>query len=263
MSGTSPRPLLIDCARQQLRVIGALIIREMHTRFGQHRFGYIWLFFEPLLLGSTIALIHYLHGSDGARGGFAFFSIGYVLFFVLRGVIARATGTIRSNRGLLYHRQVTLPDLFFARNVIEGVACTGVMVIFVFGVIAMGGEVPDSPMKMLFALGLMLLLCQGIGLLVGAASTEWEGVERFVQMATFLMMPLCGLLFMVDWLPEVMQEIVLWIPFVHLFELLRDGQFGDRFRPIYDLTYVAAWILGSHLLGLSALRVMRARIGLG
>ena len=263
MSGSSARPLLIDCARQQLRVIGALVIREMHTRFGHHRLGYIWLFFEPLLLGSAIALLHYLQGSNGTRSSFEFFSIGYVLFFLCRGVIARAPGTIRANRGLLYHRQVTLPDLFFARNVIEGVAATGVMAIFVFSAVVVGSEAPDSPMKMLFAMGLMLLLCQGIGLLAGAGSTEWEGLERFVQMTTFLMMPISGLFFMVDWLPEWAQEIVLWIPFVHLFELLRDGQFGDRFRPIYDLTYVGAWILGTHLLGLAALRVMRTRIGLG
>ena len=263
MSGSSARPLLIVCARQQLRVIGALIIREMHTRFGRRRFGYLWLFFEPLLLGAMIAVIHGVRGSEGIRGNFEFFSIGYVLFFNFRGIVNRSSGTIGSNRGLLYHRQVTLPDLFFARNVIEGVASTGVMAIFAFAAVAMGGDVPDSPMKMLLALGLMLLLCQGIGMLLAAGSSEWEGVERFVQMATFLMMPFSGLFFMVDWLPEWMQEAMLWIPFVHVFELLRDGQFGDLVRPIYDLTYVAAWILGAHLLGLAALRVVRARIGLG
>jgi ABC-type polysaccharide/polyol phosphate export permease len=49
---------------------------------------------------------------------------------------------------------------------------------------------------------------------------------------------------------------------VHLFELLRDGQFGSRFRAVYDLTYVAAWIMVTHLLGLAALRITRQRVGL-
>ena len=107
-----------------MRVIGALIIREMHTRFGRRRFGYLWLFFEPLLLGSMIAVIHQTRsGGEGIRGNFEFFSIGYILFFNFRGIMNRASGTISSNLGLLYHRQVTLPDLFYARHIIESVAC--------------------------------------------------------------------------------------------------------------------------------------------
>jgi capsular polysaccharide transport system permease protein len=68
--------------------------------------------------------------------------------------------------------------------------------------------------------------------------------------------------FLVEWLPEWLQEFALWVPTVHVFELLRDGQFGSRFRPYYDLTYVAGWIMVTHLLGLAALRITRQRIGL-
>lgn len=247
-----------------MRVIGALIIREMHTRFGRKRFGYLWLFFEPLLLGGMIAIIHAsgLRGGGGVRKTFEFFSIGYVMFFAFRGMINRAASTIGSNRGLLYHRQVTLPDLFYARHIIEAVACTGVMTIFTIVGIALDGEVPDSPMKMLCALGLMTLLAQGIALVVGALTSEWEALDRLIHAMSYLMLPFSGLFFMVEWLPEWMQELVLWNPTVHIFELLRDGQFGDRYRATYDLSYVAGWILIPHLLGLTGLRLARQRIGL-
>ncbi len=263
MSDSAARPLLIDCGRQQLRVIGALIIREMHTRFGRRRFGYLWLFFEPLLLGAMIALIH---GSrvtgDGLRSTFEFFSIGYIMFFAFRGMVNRASGTISANRGLLYHRQVTLPDLFYARHLIEGIACTGVMTIFTIAGVAMGGEPPESPIKMMCALGLMVLLSQGIALVVAGLTAEWEGLERLVHAMSYLMLPFCGLFFMVEWLPDWMQEIVLWIPTVHVFELLRSGQFGDHVIAHYDLQYLAGWILIPHLLGLAGLRLTRQRIGL-
>lgn len=263
MSGSASGPLLIDCARQQIRVIGALIIREMHTRFGRRRFGYLWLFFEPLLLGAMIAVIHgNATGGDKIRATFEFFSIGYIMFFAFRGMINRASSTIGSNRSLLYHRQVTLPDLFFARHIIEGVACTGVMVIFTVAGVALGGDVPDAPMKMLCALGLMVLMAQGIAMVVGAVTSEWEAVDRLVHAMSYLMLPFSGLFFMVEWLPEWMQQAVLWVPTVHIFELLREGQFGDRVRAIYDLSYVAGWILIPHLLGLSALRLARQRVGL-
>ncbi len=262
MSASAPRPLLVDCARMQLRVIGALIIREMHTRFGRHRFGYLWLFFEPLLLGAMIAIIHQSRGGEAMRGSFEFFAIGYILFFKFRGIVNRASSTIQSNLGLLYHRQVTLPDLFYARHVIESIACTGVMVVFTIAAVAMGGQFPDSVIKMLSAMMLMFLLSQGIALMVGAATAEWDGLERLVHAMSYLMLPFSGLFFMVEWLPEWMQDLVLWVPTVHIFELLRDGQFGDTFRPVYDLQYVAGWILATHLIGLAGLRIVRNRLGL-
>jgi capsular polysaccharide transport system permease protein len=262
VSESAPRPLLIDCARMQMRVIGALIIREMHTRFGRQKFGYLWLFFEPLLLGVMIAVIHQIRGTDGIRANFEFFAIGYILFFKFRGIINRAGNTIAANRGLLYHRQVTLPDLFFARHIIESIACTGVMVVFTIAAIAMGGEYPDSVVKMLSAMMLMFLFAQGLALVIGAATSEWDGLERFVHAMSYLMLPFSGLFFMVEWLPGWMQDIVLWIPTVHIFELLRDGQFGDLYRPVYDLNYVFGWILITHLVGLAGLRLARNRLGL-
>nr|WP_255568605.1 ABC transporter permease [Neoroseomonas alba] len=246
-----------------MRVIGALIIREMHTRFGRHRLGYVWLFFEPLLLGGMIAVIHGSSiGGENLRGTFEFFSIGYIMFFAFRGMVNRASGTIGANRGLLYHRQVTLPDLFYARHIIEAVACTGVLTIFTVAGIALGSDPPDSPAKMISALGLMVLLAQGVALTVGALTSEWEAIDRLIHAMSYLMLPFSGLFFMVDWLPDWMQQIVLWIPTVHIFELLRSGQFGDRVTPHYDLTYVAGWILVPHLLGLAGLRIVRNRIGL-
>lgn len=262
MSTSTSGPLLIDCARMQMRVIGALIIREMHTRFGRQKYGYLWLFFEPLLLGVMIAVIHQVRGTDSIRSNFEFFAIGYILFFKFRGIVNRAGNTIGANRGLLYHRQVTLPDLFFARHIIESIACTGVMTVFTIAGIAMGGEIPDSVMKMLSAMMLMFLFAQGLALVVGAATSEWDGLERLVHAMSYLMLPFCGLFFMVEWLPAWMQELVLWIPTVHIFELLRDGQFGDMYRPIYDLSYVAGWILVTHLIGLAGLRLARNRLGL-
>jgi capsular polysaccharide transport system permease protein len=262
VNGDAQQPLLIDCARMQIRVIGALIIREMHTRFGRQRFGYLWLFFEPLLLGVAIAIIHQFRGSETIRANFEFFAIGYILFFKFRGIVNRAGNTISANRGLLYHRQVTLPDLFYARHIIESIACTGVMAVFTIAAIAMGGDYPDSVVKMLTAMLLMFLFAQGVALVVGAATSEWDGLERLVHAMSYVMLPFSGLFFMVEWLPGWMQDIVLWIPTVHIFELLRDGQFGDMFRPVYDLGYVFGWILGTHLIGLAGLRLARNRLGL-
>ena len=52
----------------QLRVVGALLIRETLTRYGRHNIGFLWLFAEPMLftLGVTAlwTATKTVHGSD-------------------------------------------------------------------------------------------------------------------------------------------------------------------------------------------------------
>jgi capsular polysaccharide transport system permease protein len=254
--------LTLRGARMQRRVIGALIIRELHSRFGQHYYGYIWLFFEPLLLGAAIGFIHLLRDHPARFGPFEFYAIGYVLYFIFRGVVNRASVAIRSNMQLLYHRTVTLPDVFLARHIIEAMSCTGVMVVFLFALFVVNGELVEDPTKIILALIGMTLLSQGFAFLAAAATEAMEGLERGIHAITYLILPICGMFFLVEWLPDWLQELALWVPTVHLFELMRDGQFGSRFLAYYDLGYVAAWILVTHLLGLAALRITRQRIGL-
>ena len=262
MNSGSEAALVWRGAQLQARVIGALIIRELHTRFGRHYMGYIWLYFEPLLLGVCIGLIHAWRDRPTTFGPYEFHAIGYILFFVFRGILNRATIAINMNRQLLYHRSVTLPDIFFARHIIELLSCTGVMLFMLAALFAINGDFPESPLKMALAMVMMALFSQGLAFLAAALTAAIEGSERLVHAITYLLLPASGLFFLVQWLPEWVQEIALWIPTVHLFELLRDGQFGSRFQADYDLAYVWAWIMITHLIGLSALRVTRARIGL-
>ena len=249
-------------ARMQQRVIVALMIRELGGRFGRYYLGYFWLFIEPLLLGAAIGLFHYWRDRPTAFGPFEFFAIGYILFFVFRGILNRAPSAIPGNQALLYHRHVTLPDIFFARHIIECIACAGVLILMLFGLYVVDGSIPESPIKIAAAMALMALLSQGLAFLWASMSHAVDVAARFLQAITFLVLPIGGMFFLVEWLPIWVQEIVLWIPTVHIFELLRDGQFGSRFRAVYDLPYVAGWIIVTHLLGLSALRITRQRIGL-
>ena len=43
----------------QLRVIYALLMREIITRYGRHNFGFMWLFLEPMLFTTGIVILWY------------------------------------------------------------------------------------------------------------------------------------------------------------------------------------------------------------
>ena len=48
-----------------MRVIGALVLRELHVRYGRENIGYLWMIGEPMLLASVIGSIHAANGHGG------------------------------------------------------------------------------------------------------------------------------------------------------------------------------------------------------
>jgi capsular polysaccharide transport system permease protein len=60
-----------DSIYVQIRVIGALMVREMLTTYGRKNLGFLWLFLEPLIfifLGVVQCLCVYLRNSFADKG---------------------------------------------------------------------------------------------------------------------------------------------------------------------------------------------------
>jgi len=261
MSGAYAAPSLFECVRTQLRVVGALVVREMQSRYGKRDLSLLWVFLEPLVLSLVIGLFHTLIGSHRTmRRVFEFYAMGYLLFFMMRSVVNRGSGSLVQNLNLLAHRRITPLDVFIARGVIELLTTALVMAIFQIGLLAWGADMPVSPIQMLGALLLMLLLVQGLAFLVGSIAALFPSIERLTHVFTYLMLPVSGAFWMIDSLPRWAADIVIWVPFVHIFEFMREGQFGDLYTYIYDLNYVMFWILGLNLVGMTALRSVRRHL---
>ncbi|MFT8245127.1 ABC transporter permease [Roseomonas sp. BN140053] len=265
MSTSFPqRTSLSESARIQGSVIGALIMRELQTRFGRHNIGFLWLFLEPLVLGTAVAAIHYAsgHSMPGGLDPFMFSIIGYVPFFVFRAIFNRAPTAIHANLTLLFHRHVTLLDIMIARNLLESAAVTGVILILLAFTSVIAGQAPENVSLIMFGMICMILLSHGLSLMLAAAGTVWEGFDRLVHPFTYLMMPLSGAFYALAWFPPEVREALLWIPLVNIHEMIREGQFGSRLVSYYDVSYIIEWILVTNLLGMAALRRVRRNLSM-
>jgi ABC-type polysaccharide/polyol phosphate export permease len=87
-------------------------------------------------------------------------------------------------------------------------------------------------------------------------SARSEIVEKIWHPMAYILFPLSGAAFMVDWLPTAAQKFVLLLPMVHGVEILREGYFGSAVHAHYDLSYAAIVNLCITLLGLSQVRVV-------
>ncbi|NOS87072.1 MAG: ABC transporter permease [Methylococcaceae bacterium] len=258
-----PTPTFRHSLAIQLRVIGALIMREIITRYGRHNIGFLWLFFEPMLftLGVTTlwAMIKATHGTDLPITAFAV--TGYSSLLLWRNCSNRSVKAIEVNLSLLYHRHVKVFDLFAARLILEIAGATSSCVVLTF-VFSFAGWMKFPADILTAVIGWILLawFALGLGLIVGAASERSEVIDRVWHIFTYLMFPLSGAAFMVDWFPKSIQNFLLWVPMVHGTEMIRHGYFGSAVRtyesPFYLITVDSIMLL----LGLALVREAGRRV---
>jgi capsular polysaccharide transport system permease protein len=247
----------------QIRVINALIIREIITRFGRHNVGFLWLILEPMLftLGVTTlwTLIKATHGTSLPITAFAV--TGYSSILLWRNCSNRAVKAIEVNLSLMYHRNVRVFDVLTARLVLEIAGATTSMVVLTILFSAMGWMNP--PDNILMAINGWLLLAWfafALSFVVGAASERSEVIERVWHIITYLLFPLSGAGFMVDWLPKVAQDVLYWVPMVHGTEMIRHGYFGNVVKTYEDPVYLALFNLVLTLIGLALVREAGRRV---
>ena len=239
------------------RVVHALLMREVLTRFGRHNIGFLWLFVEPMLftLGVTAlwSFAQLTHGSDLPIAAFAL--TGYSAVLLWRNMPSRTINAVGPNLALMYHRNVKVMDVFLARLILEAAGATISFVMLSIVLIAVG--LIDAPEDLLsVSEGWFMLAWFGFSLAVflGALSEEFELVEKLWNPSAYLLFPLSGAAFLVDALPVGAQQAVLYLPMVHGVEYVREGYFGSHINAHYDLSYMALCNTVLLLLGLAQLR---------
>ncbi|MBE2260709.1 MAG: ABC transporter permease [Rhodobacteraceae bacterium] len=247
----------------QSRVIGALLMREVLTRYGRHNIGFLWLFVEPMLFTLGITVFWTL-----ARGSLlsglpivAFAVTGYSSVLLWRNMPNRCCHAIEPNLSLMYHRHVKIIDIFAARILLEiaGGTTSFVTLMLVFGIMGWM-HAPEDVLKVILGWLMLAWFGAALALLIGALSARSELVAKIWHPMSYLLYPVSGAVFMVDWLPVRAQELVLLLPMVHGVELLREGYFGSMVHAHYDLPYMACLCLSLTLLGLALERISSRKV---
>jgi ABC-type polysaccharide/polyol phosphate export permease len=263
VTATPPRQSLARGLRIQSRVIAALFMREVLTRFGRHNIGFLWIFVEPMLFTLGVTTLWYFaranHGSSLPIVAFAL--TGYSSVLLWRNMPGRCVAAIEPNLALLFHRQVRLIDVYAARILLEGVGATVSFVLL--SVVYIGLEWMKPPEDLLKVVAAWLLLAWfggALALVIGTAAFFSETVEKLWHPASYIVFPLSGSAFLVEVLPPAGQKVVLILPMVHGIELLREGYFGSKVHSIYNIGYMVNVTLAMTLLGLILLRLVSRRV---
>ncbi len=170
---------------------------------------------------------------------------------------SRCSSAIEPNLALMYHRHVKVIDIFASRILLEIVGTTASFITLGIVFTAVGWiKPPEDILKIMLGWFMLAWFGAALALLIGALSERTEIIEKLWHPASYILFPLSGAAFMVDWLPATAQNFVLLLPMVHGIEILREGYFGSAVHVHYDMAYMAIVNLCLTLLGLSQVRVV-------
>lgn len=234
------RPSLWQCFRLQYKVIHALILREMHTRYGRENIGFLWVIGEPILFCAGVAIV-WTAIRPAREHGLNMTTLvvtGYLPLTMWRHCLGRAIKAYEANGSLLFHRQVTPFDIITARTFLEIIGTIMAAIVLHCGTIAFGYMKPPANYSLIF-LGYFYqaVFSFATALLAASLSEMSDLVEKVVMVMSYLSLPLSGAFVMICWLPLKYQWILLLSPMANNTEIIRGGQFGMTASVKYDLLY--------------------------
>jgi capsular polysaccharide transport system permease protein len=242
---------------QRLRVLFALVVREMSTKFGRSYGGYVWAIAEPLggIVLLNIAFSLTVRKPPLGTNFALFYATGIVPFFLFTGVSAAVGAAISTNRGLLHYPVVSPLDAVFGKFILN------FLTMLVVGILLAGGiilfyrlPVTLDPVAALTGFTLTGLLGLGVGtlncVLFGVFPT-WRNVWSVLTKPLFVV---SGTFFIYESAPYAFQQIMWYNPLVHAVAEVRAGFYGS-YDPYYvSVLYVLAVAGGTFLVGAYLLR---------
>lgn len=246
--------------RIQLRVLHALMIRELNTRFGRQNIGFLWIMVEPLLFAGLVAIVwRFMKGpEEHGISIIAFIVSGYIPITLFRHGMSRSVSIFMANGSLMYHRQIKITDFVFVRFLIE---ILGGMMAYVFagGLLIPFGEFPVPANVGLLIGGWAVYAAFTLSLcfIVAPLSEMSEVLEKFIPVITYIMIPFSGLFTMASWLTPTMRGYLLYSPFVNAMEMMRKGIWGDQITAYYNIWNPIGCTIVAATVGLAMCRWIR------
>ncbi len=251
--------------RRHVRVVSALVRREMSAYGGESRLGYMWAIIEPILhlLGYMVIFEYILKRNSSLGGSLPLFLLtGIVPYFLFSKMAVYVSSAVRSNRSLLNLPPVKPFDVVVARVVLESTTYLFVGFIMFVG-LYLGGiasAIPYDPMAVMQACVLSICLGLGVGMINLVITSFFHNWMTIYGLFSFPLWFFSGLWFLPEQVPQPFREYVLYNPLTHVVMWFRTGFYRD-FKAVYlDPSYVVGVSVLLVVIGSALMRVTRRKL---
>ncbi len=241
----------------QKAAIKALFLREMKTRFGKFRLGYLWAPLEPVAhMLVMLAIFGYLMQRTMPDISFPVFLInGIIPFLLFSSITNRSINAIEANQGLFNYRPVRPIDTIIARTILEAFI-SGIVYFFLMSLLWLFGEeiAINNFIQLVCVWGLLIVFSTGIGLIFMVIGNRYPESEKFLPIVLKPLYFVSCIMFSLHHIPADYQPYLLWNPIVHIVELSRESVVNSYHVENVSLGYLAFSSLVVFFFGLSLYR---------
>jgi capsular polysaccharide transport system permease protein len=226
----------------QRRVVWALVMRELITRFGREGIGVIWLVVEPAMFIVGVMVI--FSAIDAPRDGVSmaeYLAVSYPTLLLWRTTSGRVAKALDANRALLHYNPIRPIDLLYARIVLEFAGAIASFFILYLVFVSLGiCRWPNDVLLMTLGYLMVAWFSFGFVMILGALSELSETIERVSHIILYLMLPFTGVFMPAHLVPAQYRDALMLTPLINCVEMFHAGYFGDRMETYYSVPYAMA-----------------------
>lgn len=254
---------LADGFAVQTRVIGALILRDMRTRFGRSFVGYLVIVGWPLSHLLAITGVYILTQRLAPIGASVpiFVATGVLPYILCLYPSRTMMLALIQNQPLLYFPIVKTTDIVFARGILEMITAFWVTAIFAILLYIAGVDI--APLHYQEAIQAMAAIVYFgftlgfIGAILCKLVRAWLVVQIVVLIAMYLT---AGVFFMPAGMPDEIQNYLWFNPLLHCVEWLRSAYYDGYGYGMLSREYLLGFSTCLLMLGLVIERAVRGEL---
>lgn len=242
----------------QKAAVHALFLRELKTRFGKYRLGYLWAILEPAAHMLILLLIFgfIMHRTMPDISFPVFLLNGIIPYFIFSNIATRSIDAIAANQGLFNYRPVKPIDTIISRAILETLIYVIVYAILMLIVGLCGEEFSINQFVTLVLTWLLLSLFScGVGLIFMVVGSTFPETEKFLPIILKPLYFISCVMFPLNAVPKDYWPYLLWNPIAHAVELSRISVVAGYQAQGVSLTYLALCTLITLFIGLALYRV--------
>ncbi|HQT77114.1 MAG: hypothetical protein B7Z80_05105 [Rhodospirillales bacterium 20-64-7] len=259
-SSRHPGSLWQDVATRW-RVIYAIMLRDIRTRFGHTRLGYFWAIMEPIGHLMTLGTVFYaLNHAPPPLGNnlFLYYITGLVPFLMFSHVSHDMMGVAEGGNAMLQVPIVRRTDVIVAHAIrqLATELVVGIIIFSTAGVLGFQG-LPADPVAAAAGVLLLWLLAIGVGVVNVVLSGLFPSYDTFYAALIRLLYFASGIYYSPITMPDMVRRWLLWNPVLQGIDLFRSGFFSQYEPHWLDVEYLLAWVVASIGIGFAAERALR------
>lgn len=241
----------------QKLTIEALFLREIRTRFGKYRLGYLWAILEPsahllMLLG---ILGYVMHRTMPDISFPVFLLNGLIPFFIFSSISKRSISAIEANQGLFNYRSVKPIDTIIARALLETLIYVIVYILLMLIVWIVGEYFKiTNLLRIMGTWSLLIILSCSIGLIFMVVGRTFPEMQKVLPLLNKPLYFGSCIMFPLHSIPKQYWPYLLWNPLVHVVELSRESVMPGYISEGVSLNYLAMFTLVTLFISLALYR---------